>query len=85
MTGGGGRCAAGGGGSPLRGGGAGDEDSVEGEGAFGADEEGVDVEALDGGGVRGGEAGEAGEGGGEGVKVRARRAPGRPAAYAVDK
>ena len=35
--------------------GAGDGDGVEGEGAFGANDEGVDVEALDGVAVPGGE------------------------------
>ena len=46
-----------------------DEDGIKGEGALGADEEGVEVEAHDGGGVGGGEEGEAREGGREGVEV----------------
>ena len=41
----------------------GDEDGVEGEGAFGADEEGVEVEALDGGGGMTAKAREEGVGG----------------------
>ena len=49
--------------------GVGDEDGVDGEGAVGADEEGVEVEAFDGVGVGGGEEGEAEEGGREGVEV----------------
>ena len=63
------------------GGGAGDEDSVEGEGAAGANEGGVDVEAFDGVGVAGREAGEAGEGrvevcGGLAAKARQERVGG---------
>ena len=48
---------------------ANDEDGVEGEGTFGADEKGVDVEVLDGGAVGGREAGEPGEDRGVGVEV----------------
>ncbi len=55
-------------------GGAGDEGGVEGKGAGRSDEEGVEVEALDGVGVRGGEAGEAGEGRRESVEVGGRLA-----------
>ena len=50
----------------------GHKDGVEGEGPVEADEEGVEVQALDGVGVGGGEEGEVGEGGREEVEFGGR-------------